>query len=60
MQLKYRGQPYSPSPIVERTTQTISLQFLGLPYQANCSYQPERGVEAKPVLQFRGCSYAMS
>ena len=60
MQLKYRGQSYVPSHIPASKPQTTSLQFMGQSYSIDGSYQPAPKMELKPVLQFRGCSYAMA
>ncbi len=59
MQLKYRGQSYSPCHTVQSKPQTMSLQFLGQSYQAKGSQQPVPKPTSKAVLQFLGCRYAL-
>ena len=62
MQLKYRGQSYSPSQVPESKTQEISLQFLGQSYQTTGACQPKAKVkvESQPTLQCLGRAYAMA
>ena len=60
MQLKYRGQSYSPCTDSQNKPQTIALQFLGQSYQAKGLRQPAGKSASKAVLQFLGRRYALA